>query len=185
MNYYGGQNMANSWRTVRNNTLQIAEDIPADQYNFRATTDNMTVGELLAHMATNTLWGVRVHFTDKMSSIAAPQFGEFQATAREAASKLTTKDAIVAALKENGEQLAHGLEGISDAALAEVVALPGGDKTRFEMLLGLKEHEMHHRGQLMVIERMLGIVPHLTRQRLERMAQMQAAQKAAAAGTAH
>jgi uncharacterized damage-inducible protein DinB len=29
----------------------------------------------------------------------------------------------------------------------------------------MKEHEMHHRGQLMLIERMLGIVPHLTRRR--------------------
>jgi len=33
------------------------------------------------------------------------------------------------------------------------------------MLLGTKEHEMHHRGQLMVIERLIGIVPHLTRNR--------------------
>jgi uncharacterized damage-inducible protein DinB len=33
------------------------------------------------------------------------------------------------------------------------------------MLLGTKEHEMHHRGQLMVIERLIGIVPHLTRYR--------------------
>jgi len=35
------------------------------------------------------------------------------------------------------------------------------------MILGTKEHEMHHRAQLMVIERLLGIVPHLTRQRQE------------------
>jgi uncharacterized damage-inducible protein DinB len=33
------------------------------------------------------------------------------------------------------------------------------------MLLGTKEHEMHHRAQLTVIERLLGIVPHLTRNR--------------------
>jgi uncharacterized damage-inducible protein DinB len=33
------------------------------------------------------------------------------------------------------------------------------------MLLGTKEHEMHHRAQLTVIERLLGIVPHLTRKR--------------------
>ena len=33
------------------------------------------------------------------------------------------------------------------------------------MLLSVKEHEMHHRGQLMLIERQLGIVPHLTRER--------------------
>ena len=47
-------------------------------------------------------------------------------------------------------------------------------KSRFEMLLGAKEHEMHHRGQLMLVERMLGLVPHLTRQFQERMAQAQA-----------
>ena len=49
-------------------------------------------------------------------------------------------------------------------------------KSRFEMLIAPKEHEMHHRGQLMVVQRMLGITPHLTRQMEERIASMQAAQ---------
>jgi uncharacterized damage-inducible protein DinB len=48
-------------------------------------------------------------------------------------------------------------------------------KTRFEMLLGPKEHEMHHRGQLMLVQRILGKVPHLTRQMQERVAAMKAA----------
>ena len=39
-------------------------------------------------------------------------------------------------------------------------------KTRFEMVLGTKEHEM----QLMLIEPMIGIVKHLTRHMQERMA---------------
>ena len=50
---------------------------------------------------------------------------------------------------------------------------PGAEpatKTRFEMLLSPKEHEMHHRGQLMLLQRMIGQVPHLTRQMQERMA---------------
>ena len=47
-------------------------------------------------------------------------------------------------------------------------------KSRFEMLLGVKEHEMHHRGQLMVLQRMLGITPHLTRQMMARIESMQA-----------
>jgi uncharacterized damage-inducible protein DinB len=50
-------------------------------------------------------------------------------------------------------------------------------KSRFEMLLGAKEHEMHHRGQLMLMQRMIGLVPHLTRQMQERAARMQAAQQ--------
>ena len=60
------------------------------------------------------------------------------------------------------------MEGLREELLAEQVGqLRGGSKTRFEMILGTKEHEMHHRAQLMVIERLLGIVPHLTRQRQE------------------
>jgi uncharacterized damage-inducible protein DinB len=39
------------------------------------------------------------------------------------------------------------------------------------VLIASKEHEMHHRGQLMVVERMLGI----TRQMEERIAAMQSA----------
>jgi hypothetical protein len=49
-------------------------------------------------------------------------------------------------------------------------------KSRFEMVIAAKEHEMHHRGQLMVVERMLGITPHLTRYAEERIAAMRAAQ---------
>jgi uncharacterized damage-inducible protein DinB len=55
---------------------------------------------------------------------------------------------------------------------------PSG-KSRFEMILGVKEHEMHHRGQLMLIERMLGIVPHLTRDMQARIAQMTQAKASA------
>jgi len=77
------------------------------------------------------------------------------------------------------------LEGMSDSFLAEPVAMmPGAEtatKSRFELLLGPKEHEMHHRGQLMQVQRMIGLVPHLTRQMQERMAQhMQQAQTARA-----
>jgi uncharacterized damage-inducible protein DinB len=38
------------------------------------------------------------------------------------------------------------------------------------MILSVKEHEMHHRGQLMLVERIVGIVPHLTREMQARMA---------------
>jgi uncharacterized damage-inducible protein DinB len=38
-----------------------------------------------------------------------------------------------------------------------------------------KEHEMHCRGQLMVIDRKLGIVPHLTRKYAEMEREMREA----------
>ncbi|HYN10701.1 MAG TPA: hypothetical protein VES67_25180, partial [Vicinamibacterales bacterium] len=69
-----------------------------------------------------------------------------------------------------------------DSFLGEQVIMPPGvepaTKTRFEMLLSTKEHEMHHRGQLMLLQRMIGLVPHLTRQMQERMAQRAATAQA-------
>jgi len=78
------------------------------------------------------------------------------------------------------EKYAKVLEGATETFLGEQVEYPEGMeprvKSRFEMLIGPKEHEMHHRGQLMVVERMLGITPHLTRHMEERIAAMQSAQ---------
>jgi uncharacterized damage-inducible protein DinB len=44
------------------------------------------------------------------------------------------------------------------------------------MILSAKEHVMHHRGQLMLMQRMIGIVPHLTRAMQEWMARQQQTQ---------
>jgi uncharacterized damage-inducible protein DinB len=67
--------------------------------------------------------------------------------------------------------------------LSQRVVYPAGmvppSKSRFEMLIAVKEHEMHHRGQLMLMERMLGIVPHLTRQFEARAAASQAVKASA------
>jgi len=169
MNYYGSKDMAESWRTVRKNTIQVAEDIPAEKYNFKATPDTMSVAELLAHLATSSNWAQAIHFAEKKTSVTMEDFGRLIGDAGKAAAALTTKDGILHALKSNGEVFAGHLESASDAYLGERVELPMGSKTRFEMLLGVKEHEMHHRAQLFLMQRMIGIVPHLTRARQQRV----------------
>ena len=97
--------------------------------------------------------------------------------------KPRTKAEIVELLRTEGEQFAEWMETLTPEALAETVTEPDGKtaKTRFERLLSAKEHEMHHRAQLMLIERQLGIVPHLTKQFQEVVAQMRAAKAGGAA----
>ena len=179
MTYYGGKEMAAAFRTVRNNTLLIAEEIPENKYEFRACPDTRTVGQLLTHIALGPSFQLEMH-VNKITDMKTFNFGELvqKVTAEEA--KPRTKAEIIAFLKSEGDVFASFLEGVSDSFLAEEVTMPPGmtpaTKSRFEMLLGAKEHEMHHRAQLMQIQRMIGLVPHLTRQMQERMAQMQAAQ---------
>jgi uncharacterized damage-inducible protein DinB len=170
MNYYGAKEMAESWRTVRKNTIQVAEDIPEDKYSFRATPETMTVAEIFSHLAVTPYWAQQCHFVEKKSTLTREDFGRWMGDNDKNAATLTSKAAILEALKKNGEQFASQMEGMTDAQLGETVTLPMGSKSRFEMLLGVKEHEMHHRAQLFLIERLLGIVPHLTRARQAAMA---------------
>jgi len=174
MTYYGSKQMADSFRTVRANTIAIAEEIPEDKYSFKATPDVMSVAEMLAHVAVNPSWQIDLH-RDGITHIERDMFLTRVQQSQAAEKALQTKTQILAALRDDGERFAAFLESLDEAALAATITFPPpvqpSSRTRFEMLLGTKEHEMHHRGQLMLIQRLLGQVPHLTRRRQERMAQ--------------
>ncbi len=182
MSFYGSKELAESFRTVRKNTIQIAEEIPEDKYGFTAAAETRSVEKMLTHVALSYRWQHLFHGVDKRKNFDGMDFPKLFAefTAEEA--KPRTKAQVVALLKETGEKWATFLEGLSDAFLAETITMPPGatpaSKSRFEMLLSVKEHEMHHRSQLMLIERMIGIVPHLTREAQARFAQMQQQQAA-------
>jgi len=172
--HYGGKQLAASSRTVRKNTLQIAEDIPEEKYAFRASRDTRSIAELLTHIAVAQVFQEEVHAKQKLSTLAGFDFPALMQRITAEEKKPRTKGQIVELLRTNGEAWAIWLDGLSDDFLAESVSTPPGgspaSRTRFEMLLSVKEHEMHHRGQLMLIERIIGIVPHLTRERHARVA---------------
>jgi len=178
MTYYGGKELAASFRTVRNNTIKIAEDIPENKYDFRAAADARSVGQTLTHIALIPTFALHIH-SNKITDLSQVKFMELHQKAAAEEAKPRNKAEIVAFLKSEGERFASFLEGLSDAFLGEKVAMPPAanqaPKSRFELLLSPKEHEMHHRGQLMMLQRMVGVVPHLTRQMQERMAQAQGA----------
>jgi len=171
--YYGARNLAESFRTVRTNTLIIANEIPEEQYGYQAADGTMSVGQLLAHIAVSPMWQIEVH-GGRISHVDFGFFGSRLEQGKKAEATLRSKADIIRALTDNGETFAAFVEGLDEAALAEAVTFPPpvqpASKSRFEMLLGPKEHEMHHRGQLMMLQRMLGQVPELTRRRTAAMA---------------
>ena len=176
MNYYGAKDIAASFRTVRKNTLTIAEDIPEDKYDFRPAEATETVGQILTHIALGARFQEQVIFVEKRTKMEGFDFIKFMEELKEERNQKRTKAQIVELLKTEGEKFATEVEGLSEEFLGEGILLPPGaatpTRTRFDMLLGVKEHEMHHHGQLMLIERMLGITPHLTREQQARMAAM-------------
>jgi uncharacterized damage-inducible protein DinB len=173
MTYYGGKELAAAFRTVRNNTIQIAEDIPESQYNFKPAPDTSSVAQTLAHIAVSTGFQSHIH-ENKVTDMKTVKFMELMPVFKAEESKPRTKAELIAFLKEKGDAFASFLENVPEAFLAEQVTMPPGaepaTKSRFEMLLSAKEHEMHHRGQLMLLQRMIGLVPHLTKEREQRTA---------------
>jgi uncharacterized damage-inducible protein DinB len=184
MNYYGAAELAAAFRTVCANTLKAAEEIPEDKYGFSAASGSMTIQQVLTHIALSYKFQFQVHSVEKRNTLVGMDFPAlFQKLGAEQAQP-RTKAEILDLLRNEGEVWAGFLAGVSESFLAESVGMPEGatpaTKSRFEMLLSVKEHEMHHRAQLMMMQRMLGITPHLTRDMQARMAQMQQAQSSKA-----
>jgi len=171
MSAYTGKDLARAFRGVRSHTIQIANEIPEDKYTATGAPGTKTVAQLLTHIALNGRFPRLIHGNGDKGFAGL----DFQALMREMAAEEGTsrnKSEIIAMLQKEGDEFASWLETLSDDFLAQRVPLPGDppSKTRLEMLLGPKEHEMHHRAQLMLIERQLGITPHLTRARQEQQA---------------
>lgn len=184
MTYYGAKEIAASFRTVRGNTITIAEDIGEEHYGFSAAPNTRTVAQLLTHIALMPGVALQIHQVEKLTSLEGFDFMGFFGKAMAAEQTPGSKEQIIAMLKEEGERFAGWVETVPDDFLAEKVKMFAGavppEKTRFEMLISWKEHEMHHRGQLMLMERMIGVVPHLTRARQAFMAQRKEAAEASA-----
>jgi uncharacterized damage-inducible protein DinB len=170
MTQYGAAELANAFRTVRKNTVQAAEEIPEDKYDFVAAPGGRSVRALLNHIAFLTMIPEDMHKTKRLTTLQGYNFPEIVGRTEAEENKPRTKAEIINALKTNGEQFAAWLASLMPEQLDERITDFGTApaRTRLEHLMSAKEHEMHHRGQLMLIQRMLGITPHLTRAREER-----------------
>jgi uncharacterized damage-inducible protein DinB len=176
MVYYGAKELAASSRTVRGNTLHIAQDIPEDKFAFKPVPEFRSVAQLFAHIAISCRFQYQLQAIEKRTSFEGVDFPAFMKKLMEEELEPRSKAQIISLLSEEGEKWANWLGGLSDEFLGQKFNMPEGAtppyKSRLEMILSVKEHEMHHRAQLMLIERLLGIVPHLTREREAHMAQM-------------
>ena len=168
MNLYGPKQLADSTRAVRRNTVLIAEVIHEDDYLFRPTADSRSVAEILIHIAFFSNFDYLVHEEEHVTTMEAFDFGQFLRDSESQEKRLNSKSKLIELLRDSGESWAEWVEFLPEPFLAEEVTQRNGtSKTRFEMILSTKEHEVHHLGQLTVIERMLGIIPPLTRGRLD------------------
>src|SRR5262245_18844345 len=110
MTYYGGKELAEAFRKVRKNTIQIAEEIPEDKYGFTPSPESRSIAQTLAHIATATTFPMMLH--GERIPIEKIDFMTYFERVRADEAALQTKGQIVARLRESGDTFAAMLESL-------------------------------------------------------------------------
>src|SRR5262249_43247448 len=120
MSVYGGKELAEAFRTVRKNTIQVAEDIPEEHYGPVPAADCRSVGKMLTHVAIATRIWERVH-KQRLTTLVGFDFFKLidEFAAEEAKSR--TKGEIIGLLKSEGDGFSGWLETVTPEFLAETV----------------------------------------------------------------
>src|SRR5262252_3189436 len=98
MTYYGGKELASAFRTVRGNTLKMAEEIPEDKYGFQAAPDTRSIGKLLVHIALGPTFQEDMQ-KNKETYLAAVDFSALVGKVTAEESKTRNKAETIALLK--------------------------------------------------------------------------------------
>ena len=115
MTYYGAKELARSFRTVRNNTIAIAEEIPEEKYGFRPAQGCRSVAETLVHIAVMTRVPEQIHVVEHRSTLVGFDFFGFREKLQAEVKAPRTKAQVLELLRTEGEKYAKILEGASDA----------------------------------------------------------------------
>jgi uncharacterized damage-inducible protein DinB len=150
-----------SWKDIRNGLIDEVEKIPAEQMSFRATPDTRSIAEILQHIVETQK--ILVGETCRENSNLLRQ--SFAAHGQEYApgvSEVTDKQGLIDLLRSSTEAAEATVLSHADMWDAPMNGLTGQPTTKGAILTFASAHEMYHRGQLTVYERLLNIEPVLT-----------------------
>src|ERR1700755_3528876 len=119
MTYYGAKELAESFRTVRKNTILVAEDIPEAQYGYRAAPDTRSVAETLIHLLNTPTMAERIHGKEARTTLEGFDFMTVFTEMLAKEKEPRTKAQIVDALRTEGDRIGNWLGSLTDEFLAQ------------------------------------------------------------------
>src|SRR5215470_12150832 len=117
MSLYGPKQLVDSFRTVRKNTITIAEDIPEKDYGYRPTRESRSVAETLVHIASASQADRRFHGDQRVSSLEGFNFGELLAQSQAEEKRPRSKNEIISLLRSEGERWCDWVATFPEAVL--------------------------------------------------------------------
>src|SRR5829696_272060 len=146
------------WKDIRSGLIQEVEKIPEDQFSFRATPETRSITEMMQHIieAQKVLVGetCRTEPNFMRQSLAA-HGKEYAAGVKEVADK----NGLLELLRSSMDEAEACMSAHADKLDETMTRLDGQSTSKSAFLIFALSHEMYHRGQLTVFERLLNIEP--------------------------
>jgi uncharacterized damage-inducible protein DinB len=143
------------WKASGELTLAVANAMPADGYNFRPTPEEMSFGELMAHIAAADRGACA-----NASGLTPPALpAKISAWAKDSIKVDVDKETAVPFLKDTFEFCSKAITEMPASRESTVVGPPNRNLTGGEWLWSYFTHTAHHRGQAEVYLRLKGIKP--------------------------
>jgi uncharacterized damage-inducible protein DinB len=143
------------WKASGEFTLAVARAMPAESYTFRPTPEEMSFGQLMAHIAMADR-----NACTQASGLTAPALPPaIEAWAKDSAKVDVNKEAATAFVKDIFDFCGKAITEMPAANADKVVGPPNRNLTGTEWLWSYFTHTAHHRGQAEVYLRIKGIKP--------------------------
>lgn len=141
--------------------IDLANAIPADKFDWRASAGARSVGEVLLHVAADN-YLIPIGMGKPAPPASGIALGNSQSVADFEARKLT-KEQIIAELTASFTHLHQGMGLTTDQNLGEMIKFFGQDWTRSRAMVLTVTHIHEHLGQMIAYARANGVVPPWSR----------------------
>ncbi len=129
----------------------VAESMPEEAYNFKATPESMSFAENLMHIG----WAMDWHSQSLMGGREARNWE----TDTELKADGKSKQEMITTINNTFDKTIEFISNFDTKKLDERLDYFGSNRTKTQILLLLADHITHHRGQMVVYLRLNGLVP--------------------------
>jgi uncharacterized damage-inducible protein DinB len=147
--------MVKHWKTSAVFTIAVANTMPAESYNFRPNPEEMSFGQLMAHIA-----GVNLNACANASGLTKPALPpKIAEWAKDTQKVDVAKDTAIPFLRDSFAFCDQAVASMTPERMDNVVGPAARNLTGFEWLWAYFTHTAHHRAQAEVYLRVKGIKP--------------------------